>query len=201
MLWGPADVSIFTIPNLLTYARMACALGVLIFGSQGRWDIGFPLFCVAAFTDMVDGSIARILGQRTRLGAFLDPVADKLLMFFSILSLTGTGFLPMGLTALIIARDLFISVGLVILKVKKVYIIFRPTYLSKLTTFLQLFTVLMALLATQKILTLQRTWYVTLWTFVLGATVLLTTVTGFQYARIGYRMIHERAQKDQADRQ
>jgi cardiolipin synthase len=200
MLCASSDVSFFTVPNLLTFARMACATGVLVFGSRGEWGIGFPLFCIAALTDMIDGSIARILGQRTRLGAFLDPVADKLLMFFSILSLTGTGFIPLGITIVIIARDVFISIGLVILKVKKVYIIFRPTYLSKLTTFLQLTTVLLALLTTQKFVPQDSSAYATLWTFVLGATTLFTTVTGFQYARIGYRMIYG-TKEDQARRQ
>jgi len=194
-------VAFLNVPNFLTLIRVLCAFGVLIFGLYGRWDVGFPLFCVAAGTDMVDGSIARILGQRTRLGAFLDPVADKLLMFFSILSLAGTGFIPLGLTVVIISRDVLIGAGLLVLKFKKVYIIFRPTYLSKLTTFFQFSTVLLAMLATQNFTPHWGAPYATLWTFVLGATVLLTTVTGCQYVRIGIRMLHDRSQKNQIDRQ
>ena len=191
----------WTIPNLLTYLRMICAFGVLFFGTQGRWDIGFPIFCIGALTDMIDGSIARILEQRTRIGGFLDPVADKLLMFFSLVALTRTGYIPYGLTALILARDLFISIGLIILKVKDVYIIFRPTYLSKFTTLLQFITLLMAFLTTRKIGLTGNSSYVTLWSSVLGATALLTTLTGFQYAQIGARMIHERSQETQTHRQ
>lgn len=189
-------MALLNVPNLLTFFRMLASFGVLIYGLRGRWDIAFPIFCVAAATDMVDGTIARVLGQRTRLGGFLDPVADKLLMLCSLISLTEAGFIPYGLTAVIIARDLVISLGLLALKLKKVFIIFRPTYLSKLTTFLQFLTVLLALLATQKIDLHRNLPYATLWSFVLGATALLTTVTGFQYVRIGYRMIHGPSQKN-----
>lgn len=179
----------FNIPNILTLFRMIASFGVLYYGLEDRWNIAFPIFCVAAATDMIDGTVARVLGQRTRLGGFLDPVADKLLMFLSIVSLTGTGFIPYGLAAVIIARDLFIGIGLLILQLSHVTVLFRPTYLSKLTTFSQISVILLALIATQKSLS-PVDLYGTLWGAVVGTTALLTVVTGFQYGRIGYRMLH-----------
>ncbi len=190
------------LPNLITCFRILAAFVVLYYGFLGRWEIGFPVFCVAAVTDMVDGTIARLLGQRTRLGGFLDPAADKLLMFFSFLTLTKTGYLPVWLTALVIARDLMITVGLLILKRAKAYIIYRPTYLSKMTTFFQILTVFTALLTTQNLSRLPAVVRDNLalgLKGIIGIAVVLTGVTAVQYYRIGRNLL-KNAQA-QADRQ
>lgn len=189
-----------TIPNLLTYLRIAGALGLLAFGLLGRWDAAFPIFLFAAGTDLVDGTFARVLNQRTRLGAFLDPVADKTLMFASFLTLTIGGFLPVALTALVFTRDVLISVGLYILKRSKVKIVYNPTYLSKITTFFQILTVLgafgKAFAPTQDFSRYRGFFgdlpYDTLWTIVLAVTAVLTAVTAVQYIRIGRRLLHEK---------
>jgi cardiolipin synthase len=190
-------VRAFTIPNLLTYFRIAASLVLLVYGLQGRWDAAFPIFLVAAATDLVDGTIARVLRQRTRLGAFLDPVADKTLMFVSFLTLTLGGFIPVPVTILVFARDVQISVGLIILKTSRVAIVYRPTYLSKLTTLFQILTTFGAFFRTQGPVRspgfLDGLPYDTLWTFVLGITTLLTAVTAVQYARIGCEMFQSRA--------
>lgn len=179
----------FTIPNLLTYFRMAASMVLLVFGLQNRWDLAYPIFLAAAATDLVDGTIARVLRQRTRLGAFLDPVADKLLMFAGFLSLTLGGFLPWALTALVFGRDLLISIGLYVIKRSGVHIVYRPTYLSKMTTFFQILTVFGGFVRTQGFARLELPPYDTLWTFVLGITTLLTAVTAVQYTRIGWDML------------
>lgn len=177
------------LPNLLTFFRIVASFGVLVFGLQGRWNLAFPIFCVAAVTDMVDGSIARILGQRTRLGAFLDPAADKLLMFFSFLTLTIGGYLPIAFFVLVVARDLLITVGVIILKANRVYIVYRPTYLSKVTTFAQILTIFAAMVATQRFRHLWEIPYDMVWAYLLGVTTLLTALTGVQYFRIGWELL------------
>lgn len=182
-------MSAFTIPNLLTFFRMGASLVLLYLGFIGRWDLAFPVFLAAAATDLVDGTIARVLRQRTRLGAFLDPVADKALMFSSFLTLTIGGFLPWPVFLLVFARDLQISIGLYILKRSRVHIVYSPTYLSKLTTLMQIITVFVAFLRTQDLARASRPPYDTLWTYALGLTVLLTAVTSVQYARIGWEML------------
>lgn len=182
------------LPNFLTVVRIIASFGVLAFGLKGRWDVAFPLFCAAAVTDMVDGSIARILGQRTRLGGFLDPTADKLLMFFSLLTLTLGGYIPVAFLLLVFSRDLLITIGIIILKVKKIYIIYRPTYLSKFTTFLQILTVFSAMIATQRFHPPWSLSYDRIWTYILGMTTLLTAVTGIQYVKIGFGLLHEKTE-------
>jgi cardiolipin synthase len=182
-----------TVPNLLTYFRMAASFVLLYFGFLGRWDVAYPVFLAAAATDLVDGTIARVLRQRTRLGAFLDPVADKLLMFSGFLSLTLGGFLPWPVTALVFARDVLISTGLYILKRNRVPIVYQPTYLSKLTTLFQILTVFGGFTRTQDLAGARDFFgdlpYDTLWAFVLGTTSLLTAVTAVQYTRIGWGML------------
>lgn len=184
----------FNLPNFLTVVRIIASFGVLSFGLRGMWNVAFPLFCAAALTDMVDGSIARILGQRTRLGAFLDPAGDKLLMFFSFLTLTLGGYIPVAFFLLVFFRDLFITIGIFIFKVKKIYVIYRPTYLSKMTTFFQILTVLSAMIATQRFHPPWRLPYDILWAYILGIATLMTAVTGVQYFKIGWGLLrnHEK---------
>ncbi|HSA59992.1 MAG TPA: CDP-alcohol phosphatidyltransferase family protein [bacterium] len=186
-------MSAITVPNLLTYFRMGASFVLLYFGILGRWDLAYPVFLAAAATDLIDGTIARVLRQRTSLGAFLDPVADKLLMFAGFLSLTMGGFLPWPVTFLVFTRDALISVGLVILKRSRVTIVYQPTYLSKFTTFFQILTVFAAFTRTQD-MAAARSYlgdlpYDTLWSYVLGTTTALTAVTAVQYTRIGWRLL------------
>lgn len=175
------------LPNVLTIFRILASFAFLTFGLKTRWEVAFVVFCFAAFTDMVDGTIARLLGQRTRLGAFLDPMADKLLMFFGFLTLAMARILPWTLTALVIARDLLIVTGLVILKWRKVPIVYQPTAFSKVTTFFQIITVFSALLLVRGVpfeKTVTGVLPVIIW-----LTALLTVATGVQYFRIGLRML------------
>jgi cardiolipin synthase len=192
-------VSILSIPNLLTFFRLGASFAFLYYGLHNRWDIAFPIFWIAALTDMIDGSAARLLRQRTRLGAFLDPMADKLLMFFSFLSLTISHYLPVSLTCLIIARDLLIISGLAFLKFKKAIIVYRPTYLSKTTTFFQIATVFSALSLTQRLFLSRHLFCETLLLkslpFVMAITAALTVATGIQYTRIGWDMLKRTPKK------
>src|SRR5450432_4282931 len=78
---------IWNLPNILTWLRiLAIPLVVVLFllGPRNHWSLAYPvaglLFAAAAITDSLDGYLARRLGQTTRLGAFLDPVADKLIV-------------------------------------------------------------------------------------------------------------------------
>ena len=178
------------LPNAISLIRSVAAFVFLYFALAGEWRIAFPIFWIAALTDMIDGSLARLLGQRTRLGAFLDPMADKLLMFFGFLSLTIHRILPLPLTGLVVARDLLIVLGLVFLKWRRVPVVYRPTYLSKATTFFQILTLLGGLLSTQGIpaASYDRIFSVAR-LLVQGVTALLTAATGVQYFRMGWRML------------
>lgn len=192
-------VSQMNLPNLITIFRILASFVFLYYGLKREWAIAFPIFCVAAFSDMVDGTIARLLRQRTQLGGFLDPTADKLLMFFSFLVLTLNHTLPVALTVAVYARDLLICIGLAILYFKKIPIVYRPTYLSKFTTLFQIATIFAALLMTQELSRFRGTIYGKIlyegFPFILAATALLTVTTGVQYFRIGLNLLKNETSK------
>lgn len=85
-------------------------------------------------TDFADGYVARHFKQRSRLGSFLDPAADKFLMLCSFLVLSVQNYMPWKLTLLVIGRDVFISAGVAVLNLLKVKLLYKPTLFSKLTT-------------------------------------------------------------------
>ncbi|XP_037802643.1 probable cardiolipin synthase (CMP-forming) [Penaeus monodon] len=104
--------NIWTIPNLLCVSRIALSpyLCHLVLSADYNWALG--LFMFAGFTDLLDGWIARTFPtQASRLGSFLDPLADKVLVAMLFLSLTYVGLIPLPLTGLIIYRDVLIIGG------------------------------------------------------------------------------------------
>lgn len=136
---------IWNLPNSLTLLRLVVAVVYLLLALQGEWRTAFWLFVIGGFTDMVDGALARLLRQKTRTGAILDPAADKLLMFFGFLSLLLVGGVPVWFFWLVFLRDLMISAGVLYFCLKKIYIEYRPTLLSKATTLAQIITLVLAL--------------------------------------------------------
>lgn len=137
---------VWNVPNLLTATRILLACLFLAAGLRHSWVIAFWIFVVAAFTDMADGALARILGQRTRIGAFLDPVADKVLMNIGFI-LTGIrGYLPLWLVAIVLLRDLVISAGVFFFsRIRHVALVYRPLLISKAATFFQMVSLFLAL--------------------------------------------------------
>ena len=117
--------------TLLVYRRPMLALAV---------------FCLASLTDMLDGYIARHGGRSTRLGAFLDPLADKLLLTSAFVTLTYLKVIPFWITAVVVSRDLILSVGVLLIHVSGGTVRPAPTRLGKLTTAFQMVTVLVAML-------------------------------------------------------
>nr|CAH7719478.1 unnamed protein product [Callosobruchus chinensis] len=108
--------NIYTIPNFLCVARMAISpyLGLLIV--QAQFDYALALLGAAAVTDLLDGWIARTWkSQSSKIGSFLDPMADKMLIATLFLSLTYADLIPVLLTGIIITRDaLLVIAGFVI---------------------------------------------------------------------------------------
>src|SRR5216684_6466140 len=104
----------------------------------------FLVFCAASLTDMLDGYIARRRGTQTRLGAFLDPVADKLLMTSAFVTLTYLKVIPFWIAAVVVSRDLILSVGVVVIHVAGGTVQPAPSWLGKMSTAFQMLTVLAA---------------------------------------------------------
>ncbi len=100
------------LPNTLTAIRMACIPPVMIFlNFQGRWGSFFAALCfgLASITDILDGFFARKYGAETVLGKFLDPLADKLLISVTMISLIPLGRIPSWVVILIIAREMAVT--------------------------------------------------------------------------------------------
>lgn len=134
------------IPNALTLFRILMVPGFLIAVIYGHLVVAFSLFLLAVVTDLLDGFFARILDQRTPLGTYLDPVADKLLMTVSFVSLAVIKLLPAWLAVLVVAKDLFLSLGFAILYFSGQPVAVAPTLWGKQTTFLQAVAIGFALL-------------------------------------------------------
>ncbi|MEW5768870.1 MAG: CDP-alcohol phosphatidyltransferase family protein [Pseudomonadota bacterium] len=101
----------WTLPNLLTAARIVLTPCVAWQLWQGDVDGAFWLFVAAALTDLLDGNLARLLNQRSVLGAWLDPIADKLMLLTTTTMLCLTGLLPIWLLWTVAIRDAVILAG------------------------------------------------------------------------------------------
>lgn len=110
-----------------------------------HWVFAFVLLWLAGISDGLDGLLARVLKQRTTLGQYLDPIADKVLLSTMFLVLTHVGVIPRYVTVLVFSRDLGILLISTLLYVTNILRDFRPTWLGKLNTALQIVTVLLVM--------------------------------------------------------
>ncbi len=142
--------AVFTVANLLTVLRMGMTPFLVILVMQGQFMWALVVFVTAGVTDMLDGLIARRTAQLTRLGAVLDPIADKLLLSSSFIVLTWSSGLvvsvPTWLTVLTLSRDLLILISAMAIVMTLGARVFYPSWLGKLTTAAQLVTVGVVLL-------------------------------------------------------
>ncbi|MCL4402668.1 MAG: CDP-alcohol phosphatidyltransferase family protein [Acidobacteria bacterium] len=130
-----------TVPNVLTLCRLALAPFVIQALMNGRPRQALYLFAAAALTDGVDGYLARHFDWTSDAGAWLDPVADKVLLSGIFLALAYTGDAPIWFVALVFSRDLLIlaAAGMAIFLTGRRK--FPPSTWGKLSTFLQVVTV------------------------------------------------------------
>lgn len=136
-----------TLPNFLTLLRITAIPIFLIFLANGNYAAAFMLFVAAGVTDTVDGTLARLTDTGTSLGAVLDPMADKLLLLSSFVVLGFSGAIPSWLAILVVLRDVIVVLGYgAFFVVHQEWMDVAPSRLGKLSTFLQLFTVGVALL-------------------------------------------------------
>ncbi|MGC3999146.1 MAG: CDP-alcohol phosphatidyltransferase family protein [Anaeromyxobacter sp.] len=142
---GGAEPSPWNLANALTAARLVLAPVFLVLFLQGDRLRALAVFALAAATDVLDGLVARALRQHTRLGAFLDPIADKLLAACALMALAATGRLPAWLPALVVARDSAQLAGAALLRGLHHRIPVAPTRIGKYATFALAATVVLAL--------------------------------------------------------
>ncbi len=172
-------------PNQLTFLRLCIVPFLVLAILDGYCRTAAALFFVAGVTDGLDGLLARLLHQRTVLGQYLDPVADKLLLSTVFLVLNHEGFISSRVTVLVFGRDLGILVVSAILYVSIGMRDFRPSVYGKANTLAQIIalaTVLISQFYAPRYILATRT-------ASLDATMVLTVISGFNYVwRVGRKL-------------
>ena len=148
---------IVTLPNLLTVFRMVLVPIFVTLLFYQRFVLGLIVFVVAGITDGLDGLLARRFDQRSQLGTVLDPIADKLMLVtaFVVLSMRSVFPqpvpshlpIPFWVTAAVISRDVFIVVGAAAINIMTGFRGFRPSWLGKINTTVQIIAVGIIMLA------------------------------------------------------
>lgn len=135
----------FNLANALTAIRLVLAPVFLVLYVEGDRLRALAAFAAAAATDLLDGLVARALHQHTRIGALLDPAADKLLAACALVALAATGRLPTWLPVLVISRDLAQVAGAILLRGTHHPVPVAPTRIGKYATVALAVTVVLAL--------------------------------------------------------
>ncbi len=138
---------IWTVPNQITFLRLGFLPFFLILMSYERYKWALLVLVFAGFSDGIDGLIARKFNQRSSLGAYLDPIADKLLLSSSFVVLAFKQQLAWWLTILVLSRDLLILTVAVVIILVAGYRPFPPSVYGKFTTFFQIVLVFILVLA------------------------------------------------------
>jgi len=136
---------ILNIPNLLTLARILITPFIIYAILEQQAVLALILMAAAGVTDMLDGAIARYFNQRSTVGSYMDPLADKLLLISTIVTLYFIDHLPLYLFLAVIFRDLIIVVGAIAYEMVTHKLEMQPSIASKVTTFLQITLVLAVL--------------------------------------------------------
>src|SRR5918999_3812467 len=148
---------IVTVPNLLTVFRMVLIPVFVSLLFYKRFVLALAIFVVAGVTDGLDGLLARRFNQKSQLGTILDPIADKLMLVtaFVVLSMRSVFPqpvpshlpIPFWVTIAVISRDVFIVVGAAAINIMTGFRGFRPSWLGKANTTVQIIAVVLVLVA------------------------------------------------------
>jgi len=134
------------IPNFLTICRILLTPVFVILLLKDLRFSAFIVFSIAGISDALDGLIARCFNMRTVLGAYLDPLADKLLLTSAFVSLAVLKIIPEWLAVIVISRDVLIVLGIGVFSITDIRVEIRPSLVSKCTTMFQIATVIASLL-------------------------------------------------------
>jgi cardiolipin synthase len=181
---------VLTPANQLTLGRILLIPAFVILIVYGYFGWALIVFGVAGLTDLLDGLIARTWGRRTNLGAWLDPMADKLLLVttFIVLTLPGLGLinrLPVWLTVLIISRDVIIVLTVAIISLAVGPREFRPSIFGKIATATYVCTCVLVLYFNY----LERTSVMV--QVSVYASLAITLISGFHYIAHAARIINQ----------
>src|SRR5882757_2933146 len=173
-------------PNLLTLMRLFIIPFLVIEILDGDYGMAFGLFMLAGISDALDGLLARWLSQRTTLGQYLDPIADKLLLSTLFVVLTHVGLIPRYVTVLVFSRDLGILLISTLLFATGTLRDFRPSLFGKLNTLMQI-VALTAVLCERIFVSDQLT---TLRDFLVRTIAVLAPLSAAQYAWLVFQRMN-----------
>lgn len=186
------EVKHFTLPNLISYARICFIPPFVICVMQVQHHdfyryIALGVLLIIGLSDILDGYLARKLGETTNFGKYLDPIADKLILIIACILLSSDKLwpeprFPVWLLAVIVSRELFFSLGIIAtFTIVKRRITWQPSKLGKLTTFLQITAIIAVLLGNH----ISLDTFLILWFLVAGVTLL----SAINYTYIGVKQL------------
>jgi cardiolipin synthase len=178
-----------TVPNLITILRILLVPIFIIYIINDRALASLIIFIIASISDALDGFIARVFHQKSNLGAYLDPLADKILLMTAFITLAILKMIPSWLAVLTISRDVIILLGVLILYLNRYPVKIHPSLLSKETTCIQIATILIVL--SNGFLNVG---FLKIYSFWLAA--LFTIASGLQYIRSGMIILSKGVNRD-----
>jgi len=164
-----------TIPNFITLTRILLTPLFIIFLINERYQQALWVFLLAGLSDVADGIIARRGHQKSPRGRCLDPLADKLLMGSSFVTLSIYNLVPSWLTVVVISRDVVMVLGITVFKLANFPLVVKPSIAGKMSTTFQVSAVLLVLVV--------KTWNLSPgilmpWFWLTGG---VTTISGIHY--------------------
>ncbi len=175
---------VFNIPNTLTISRILIIPIFVTSITYKRYDYSLYLFIIAAITDVFDGLFARLTNQKTVLGTFLDPLADKFLIVTSFIILSSYGWMPKWITITVISRDIIVITGWFLMYLIAGSSKVEPSVLGKITMWVQSFLIAYILIDIN-LLSLPDNPIFLFW-----VTMTFTILSGLQYIYKGLKITH-----------
>jgi cardiolipin synthase (CMP-forming) len=166
-----------TVPNILSIIRLFITLFFILAVNQGRFRLALALFILQALTDLLDGFLARAMNAKTRLGAFLDPLADKTMLLAAFIVLGIKGIVPFWIVGLVVVRDIVLVLGFILLYLFTVTERPHPSIWGKIATTLQILAIVWLLWSDSRVYDLYFLYPMAFFTLLSGA---LYTVRGLQ---------------------
>ncbi len=185
-----------TVANILTTIRLVLTPVFFVLFILKKPSLAILVFSVASFTDLIDGTVARMLKQPSTKGALLDPLADKLLLQTCFICLFFSGLLPLWFFLLALCRDIMIVGGILYLEYRRFKLPYRATLPSKFATLLQIALAIVGMLIWwHPEINISGFAMANLFPELIIATALFLIISGSQYVLIGLKIISNDSRK------
>lgn len=174
------------IPNILSVVRFLIAPLFVILLLKGMFPFALFVFTIAGITDALDGLIAKYFNQKTVLGSYLDPIADKFLLASAFVILAVLKIIPGWLTVIVLTRDIIIGIAYIIFALKNIqFAEIQPSFISKCTTTAQFTAVIVTLFS------LHASGFSIIKMSVIWLTAGLTVSSGMHYIYVGLNILQD----------